>query len=90
MTSRARPARTFPPLCGPRPAESPSARTESAPADCIRGPTKPSKLAANYRPLVPVLRELILRSDTPLAPDVKDKIAAQLASAEDRFAAILR
>jgi hypothetical protein len=37
-----------------------------------------------------VLRELILRSDTPLAPDVKDKIAAQLASAEDRFAAILR
>jgi hypothetical protein len=34
------------------------------------------------------LRELILRPDTPLDPDVKDTIATQLASAEDRFAAI--
>ena len=48
------------------------------------------RLAGKYRPLVPVLRELILRPDTPLDPDVKDKIAAQLGDAEDRFAAILR
>ena len=48
------------------------------------------RLAGKYRPLVPVLRELILRPDTPLDPDVKDKIAAQLGGAEDRFAAILR
>jgi hypothetical protein len=47
-----------------------------------------SKLADKYRPLVPVLRELILRQDTPLAPDVKDMIATQLDNAEDRFAAI--
>ena len=39
---------------------------------------KLSKLAGKYRPLVPVLRELILRPDTPLASDVKDMIAAQL------------
>ena len=51
---------------------------------------KLDRLAAKYRPLVPVLRELILRPDTPLDPDVKDKIAAQLGDAEDRFAAILR
>ena len=49
-----------------------------------------SRLAGKYRPLVPVLRELILRPDTPLDPDVKDKIAGQLDDAEDRFAAILR
>jgi hypothetical protein len=53
------------------------------------GPTM-SRLAGKYRPLAPVLRELILRPDTPLDPDVKDKIAAQLGDAEDRFAAILR
>jgi hypothetical protein len=46
-------------------------------------------LAGKYRPLAPVLRELVLRPDTPLDPDVKDKIAAQLDDAEDRFAAIL-
>jgi hypothetical protein len=51
---------------------------------------KLARLAGKYRPLVPVLRELILRPDTPLAPGVKDKIAAQLDDAEDRFAAILR
>ena len=51
---------------------------------------KLGRLAGKYRPLVPVLRELILRPDTPLDPDVKDKIAAQLGDAEDRFAAILR
>ena len=46
-------------------------------------------LARKYRPLAPVLRELILRPDTPLDPDVKDKIAAQFDDAENRFAAIL-
>jgi hypothetical protein len=48
-----------------------------------------ARLAGKYRPLGPVLRELILRPDTPLDPGVKDKIAAQLDDAEDRFAAIL-
>ena len=47
-----------------------------------------TELAGKYRPLAPVLREFIL-ADTPLDPDVKDKIAAQLDDAEDRFAAIL-
>jgi hypothetical protein len=51
---------------------------------------KLARLAGKYRPLGPVLRELILRPDTPLDPGVKDKIAAQLDDAEDRFAAILR
>jgi hypothetical protein len=46
------------------------------------------KLAGKYRPLVPVLRELILRPDTPLDSDVKDMVAGQLDNAEDRFAAI--
>jgi hypothetical protein len=49
---------------------------------------KLSKLARKYRPLVPVLRELILRPDTPLDPDVKQMIAGQLDNAADRFAAI--
>src|SRR5262249_14113468 len=49
---------------------------------------KLSKLAGKYRPLVPVLKELILRPDTPLDPDVKQMIAGQLDNAEDRFAAI--
>ena len=51
---------------------------------------KLSRLASKYRPLVPVLRELILRPDTPLDPDVKNMIARQLDNAEDRFAAICR
>jgi hypothetical protein len=51
---------------------------------------KLARLAGKYRPLAPVLRELILRPDTPLDSDVKDKIAVQLDDAEDRFAAILR
>jgi hypothetical protein len=51
---------------------------------------KLSKLAGKYGPLVPALRELILRPDTPLAADVKDMIAAQLDAAHERFAAIGR
>jgi hypothetical protein len=47
-----------------------------------------TKLAGKYRPLVPVLRELILRPDTPFDSDVKDMIAGQLDNAEVRFAAI--
>ena len=47
-----------------------------------------TELAGKYRPLVPVLRELVLRPDTPLEPDVKDMIAAQLDGAENRFAVI--
>jgi hypothetical protein len=49
---------------------------------------KLSKLARKYRPLLPVLRELILRPDTPLDSDVRQMIASQLDNAEDRFAAI--
>jgi hypothetical protein len=46
------------------------------------------KLAAKYAPLVPALRELILRPDTPLETDVKDMIVGQLDTARERFAAI--
>ena len=45
--------------------------------------------ATKYAPLVPVLRELVARPDTPLAQDVKAHIARQLNLAEQRFAAIL-
>ena len=51
------------------------------------GPKLP-ELAGKYRPLAAPLRELVLRPDTPLGSDVKDMIATQLASAEDRLAAI--
>ncbi|HEY2265837.1 MAG TPA: HD domain-containing protein [Streptosporangiaceae bacterium] len=51
------------------------------------GPKLP-RLARKYRPLAPVLREFILRPDTPLDHDVKFMIAGQLDKAEDRFAAI--
>jgi hypothetical protein len=51
------------------------------------GPKLPT-LARKYRRPAAPLRELILRPDTPLDPDVKDTIATQLASAEDGFAAI--
>jgi hypothetical protein len=47
-----------------------------------------AKLAGKYRPLVPALRALILRPDTPLDAGVKDMIAAQLDAARERFAAI--
>jgi hypothetical protein len=45
--------------------------------------------ATKYAPLVPVLRELVSRPDTPLADEVKQHIAGQLDLAERRFAAIL-
>jgi (p)ppGpp synthase/HD superfamily hydrolase len=45
--------------------------------------------AAKYRPLVPKLRELIGRPDTPLSVEAKDHILDQLDLAEERFAAIL-
>jgi hypothetical protein len=46
-------------------------------------------LATKYRPLVPILRELIARPDTPLADEVKEHILDQLDLAEERFDAIL-
>jgi len=52
-------------------------------------PHRQNKLASKYRPLVPVLRELIARPDTPLADDVKGHILGQLTLAERRFDAIL-
>jgi hypothetical protein len=49
---------------------------------------KLAKLARKYGPLVPALRELILRPDTPLEADVKDMIAAQFDAAQERFTTI--
>jgi len=51
------------------------------------GPKLP-RMAAKYRPLIPPLRELALRPDTPLDADVKDMIARKLARAEARLAVI--
>jgi hypothetical protein len=51
---------------------------------------KAGHLAAKYAPLVPILRELIARPDTPLADDVKAHIFDQLDRADQRFAAIQR
>jgi (p)ppGpp synthase/HD superfamily hydrolase len=45
--------------------------------------------AVKYRPLVPKLRELVGRPDTPLSVAAKDHILDQLDLAEERFAAIL-
>lgn len=47
------------------------------------------KAATKYAPLVPLLRQLISRPDTPLSGDVKQHIYDQLDLAERRFAAIL-
>jgi hypothetical protein len=47
------------------------------------------KLASKYAPLVPVLRELISRDDTPLDAAAKELILSQLDTAAERFAAIL-
>jgi hypothetical protein len=47
------------------------------------------RLAAKYAPLVPVLEELIARSDTPLSAEVKAHILGQFEAARQRFAAIM-
>ena|ERR1022692_900981 len=49
---------------------------------------KVAELAAKYAPLVPVLRELIARPDTPLSEDVKAHIISQLDLARQRFEAV--
>ncbi|MBG0567660.1 HD domain-containing protein [Actinoplanes aureus] len=50
---------------------------------------KAYRSATKYRPLVPKLRELVGRSDTPLSTQAKEHIFDQLDLAEERFAAIL-
>ncbi|WP_433040117.1 HD domain-containing protein [Dactylosporangium sp. CS-033363] len=50
---------------------------------------KVERLATKYRPMVPVLRELVARPDTPLSRLVKQHIYRHLDLAEERFAAIL-
>jgi (p)ppGpp synthase/HD superfamily hydrolase len=52
-------------------------------------PDKAFSAATKYRPLVPKLRELVGRPDTPLSMAAKDHILDQLDLAEERFAAIL-
>jgi hypothetical protein len=49
---------------------------------------KLESLAAKYAPLVPVLRDLIARPDTPLSSEAKQRILDQLDRAAERFAAI--
>jgi hypothetical protein len=51
------------------------------------GPTLPRR-AGKYQPLLPVLREFVLRADTPLQDDVKGMIAGQFDKAGERLAAI--
>jgi hypothetical protein len=46
------------------------------------------RLADKYAPLVPVLADLIARSDTPLGDEAKGRILGQLDRARQRFAAI--
>jgi (p)ppGpp synthase/HD superfamily hydrolase len=53
-------------------------------------PRLQAKLARKYWPLVPVLRDLIRRPDTPLADDVKVRIIRQFDLAVSRLDAILR
>ncbi|WP_433828748.1 HD domain-containing protein [Actinoplanes sp. CA-015351] len=50
---------------------------------------KAFRSATKYRPLVPTLRELVGRPDTPLSTQAKEHILDQLDLAEERFAAIL-
>jgi hypothetical protein len=47
------------------------------------------KLAAKYAPVVPVLRDMISRPDTPLSDEARQRIFAQLDRAGERFAATL-
>ena len=53
----------------------------------MTGP-KLDKLASKYAPLVPILREMIARPDTPLSDDAKGRIFDQLDRAAGRFDAI--
>jgi hypothetical protein len=46
------------------------------------------RLASKYAPLVPVLRDLIARPDTPLDAAAKEHILSQLDRAAERFAAL--
>ena len=52
-------------------------------------PSKARSSATKYRPLVPKLRELVGRPDTPLSVEARQHILDQLDLAEERFAAIL-
>ena len=52
-------------------------------------PAKAERSARKNRPLVPKLRELVGRPDTPLSVEAKEHILDQLDLAEERFAAIL-
>ena len=49
---------------------------------------KLEKLASKYAPLVPILRDLIARPDTPLTDDLRAHILGQLDRATERFSAI--
>jgi hypothetical protein len=51
-------------------------------------PAEPAKAAGKYLPLLPMLRELVLRADTPFEDDVKRMIAGQFDKAGVRLAAI--
>ena len=46
------------------------------------------RLAGKYAPLVPVLRKLVARPDTPLSDEAKAHIVRQLDQAAERFSAI--
>ena len=48
-----------------------------------------AKLAAKYAPLVPVLRDVVTRPDTPLGEPARRRILDQLDRAAERFAALL-
>jgi (p)ppGpp synthase/HD superfamily hydrolase len=52
--------------------------------------SKVRRAAVKYRPLVPILRDLVARPDTPLDEEAKQHILDQFDLAEQRFAAILR
>jgi hypothetical protein len=57
-------------------------------ADLITVGPKLPELAGKYRPLLPVVGELILRPDAPLEDDVNLMIAGQFDRAEARLACI--
>jgi (p)ppGpp synthase/HD superfamily hydrolase len=50
---------------------------------------KARRAATKYRPVTPILRDLVSRPDTPLGEDVKRHIMEQFDLAEARFTAIL-